>query len=93
MTNPICNVAVVAPSSAFDAEMLEVSIALLNSWGVKAHKAPNLYAREPFTAGTVAQRLADLEGHSLVASMPFGRQEVGMAALSFSIRCPSLISL
>ena len=61
MTNPIRNVAVVAPSTAFNNEQLEVSIALLNSWGVQAHKAPNLYAKEPFTAGTVAQRIRDLE--------------------------------
>ena len=61
MTNSIRNVAVIAPSTAFNNEQLEVSLDLLRSWGVQAHKAPNLYAKEPFTAGTVAQRLTDLE--------------------------------
>jgi len=53
-------IAVVAPSGIFSPERLEAGTALIRSWGYTPVDGPNLHARDRLTAGTPAQRTADL---------------------------------
>lgn len=53
-------VAVVAPSGVFDPAGLDRGMAEIRSWGLEPVQAPHLYARHRTTAGTAAQRAADL---------------------------------
>jgi muramoyltetrapeptide carboxypeptidase len=54
-------VAVVAPAHPFDPERLRGGLDWLRDWGATPVEAPNLRARHRYTAGTVAERAADLQ--------------------------------
>ena len=60
MLSADARIALVAPSGSFDPERLEAGRALVASWGYTLVSAPHLGARHRVTAGTVAQRQADL---------------------------------
>ncbi len=53
-------IAIVAPSGIFDPDRLAASCDLVTSWGFTPVEAPNLRARHRYTAGTAAERAADL---------------------------------
>ena len=53
-------IGVVAPSGIFQPERLMAGLQLIRSWGYEPIEGPNLHRRHRFTAGTVAQRTADL---------------------------------
>ena len=53
-------VAVVAPSGIFNPQRLEAGVALIESWGLVAVHGQNIQEKHRYTAGTVAQRAADL---------------------------------
>ena len=53
-------IAVVAPSGIFDPTRLAAGMALVESWGFELIEGDNLHARHRYTAGTIAQRRADL---------------------------------
>lgn len=64
MTAPLlqvgARVAVVSPSGVHDPERLARGVALGESWGLSFAMAPHVGARFRYTAGTVAERAADL---------------------------------
>jgi muramoyltetrapeptide carboxypeptidase len=57
---PGSTIAVVAPSGVHDSRRLAASIGLIQSWGYRVRRMPNLGARHRYTAGTRDQRAADL---------------------------------
>ena len=57
---PGARVAVVAPSGNFDPDRLRTGMDLVRDWGLVPVEAPNLHRRHRTTAGTVAERRADL---------------------------------
>lgn len=60
MLNPGDRVAVVAPSHPFQPERLAAGCAVLRDWGLEVVEMANLHATYRYTAGTRAQRQADL---------------------------------
>lgn len=54
-------IAAVSPSGIHDPTMLQKSIALIKSWGHTVICSPNHRKRHLYTAGTVEERLADLQ--------------------------------
>ena len=61
LLSPGARVAVVAPAHPFDPTRLQGGLDWLQGWGATPVPAPNLHARHRFTAGTVAQRVSDLQ--------------------------------
>ena len=57
---PGARIAVVAPAGMFAPDRLQRGMEVVASWGFTPVPAPNLYARARHTAGSVAERLADL---------------------------------
>lgn len=53
-------VAVVAPSGIFNPARLAAGMSLLRAWGYEPVESPSLHARARYTAGSVAERRADL---------------------------------
>ena len=77
-------VAVVAPSGVFDPQRLEAGLDLIASWGLVPRPMPQLHAVWRYTAGTRAQRSADLQAALLapdVDAIWFARGGYGTAQL------------
>jgi muramoyltetrapeptide carboxypeptidase len=53
-------VMVIAPAGVHDAARLEAGIRLIEGWGLRVRRAPHLGDRHRYTAGTDADRAADL---------------------------------
>ena len=60
MLQPGARIAVVAPAGMFTPGRLDRGIDVVRSWGYALVEAPNLNATARYTAGTAAERLADL---------------------------------
>jgi muramoyltetrapeptide carboxypeptidase len=60
MLHPGARIAVVAPAGMFTPPRLDRGIDVVRSWGYELVEAPNLHATARYTAGTAAERLADL---------------------------------
>lgn len=58
---PGARVAIVAPAHPFAEDGVQAGQARLRDWGFEPVEAPNLRARHRYTAGTVGQRVADLQ--------------------------------
>ncbi len=57
---PGATIAVVSPSGNPDPRRLAAGFGLVESWGYRLRRMPHLCARHRYTAGTVAERRADL---------------------------------
>ncbi len=55
-------IAITAPARKISPEELQIAIEVFESWGLKVHLSPNLFATNNQFAGTDEQRISDLQG-------------------------------
>jgi muramoyltetrapeptide carboxypeptidase len=77
-------VAVVAPSGIFEPERLEAGLEAIRGWGLVPVEGAKLRARHRFTAGTLSERIADLQAalaDPTIEAIWFARGGYGTAQL------------